>query len=90
MQLDNNGLYGTLPSTIVQLDTLAVLSLQYNDLSGTIPDQLFSVTSMQCVWRCWAAGGPTLAIMLVKDSPIPAFKVGLCVGFAVQDHRSGR
>ena len=56
LQLDNNGLYGTLPSTIVQLDTLAVLSLQYNDLSGTIPDQLFSVTSMQCVWRCWAAG----------------------------------
>ena len=40
MDLDNNGLRGSIPTELSRLVQLRVASLRFNHLSGTIPDSL--------------------------------------------------
>eukprot|EP01084_Bolivina_argentea_P005301 10018_1 len=47
IDLDSNGLYGTLPQSIGNLTQLQYLSFWGNGLSGTIPDSIGQLTQLQ-------------------------------------------
>ena len=60
LDLDDNGLNGTLPAALGDLTALTVLSLEDNALSGALPAELADLTRLATLLleRSWALTGP--------------------------------